>query len=233
MKVFVASCACLSLLAGFAWAQQNRLPSEQAKAYAKVCVERAAAVLADPPIKMDVDPDKPCAERGEGGGAMIVPDKKLTEKVLAGAGSDVVPVGQLWFRKWTLAIKGKPVAQDKLRIITVNVDDKDRPMPLFLLGVRKKGEKDLELVVYAKDSEPLLSVPLKKLDQMQDLPVLTGMEPGRQGQRQPDAEHLGQVRGGTENRQNGQIAWGRYRSEQERPQCFLGIVAFSLLVPAA
>ena len=172
MKVIVTSCACLSLLAGFAWAQQNRLPSEQAKAYAKLCVDRAAAVLADPPIKMDVDPDKPCAERGEGGGAMIVPDKKLTEKVLAGAGSNVVPVGQLWFRKWTLVVEGKPVAQDKLRIITVNVDDKDRPMPLFLLGVRKKSEKDRELVVYAKESEPLLSVPLKKLDQMQDLPVL-------------------------------------------------------------
>ena len=172
MKVIVASCACLSLLAGFAWAQQNRLPSEQAKAYAKVCVDRATAVLADPPLRMDVDPNKPCAERGEGGGAMIVPDKKLTEKVLAGAGNDVVPVGQLWFRKWTLANKGKPVAQDKLRIITVNVEDKDRPMPLFLLGIRKRGQKDVELVVYAKDSEPLLTVPLKKLDQMQDLPVL-------------------------------------------------------------
>ncbi len=44
-------------------------------------------------------------------------------------------------------------------------------MPLFLLGVRKKGDKDLELVIYAKESEPLQVVPLKKLDQMQDLPV--------------------------------------------------------------
>ena len=39
-----------------------------------------------------VDPDKPCAERGEGGGAMVIPDKKLTEKVVAGAGNEVVPV---------------------------------------------------------------------------------------------------------------------------------------------
>ena len=58
----------------------------------------------------------------------------------------------------------------KLRIVTVNVEDKDRPMPLFLLGVRK-GEKGLELVVYAAGSEPLQVVPLKKLDQVQDLPV--------------------------------------------------------------
>jgi len=170
MKTLAACCASLSLIAGITWAQQNRLPSDEAKGYAKLCVERAASVLTDPPIRMDVDPDKPCAERGEGGGAMIVPAKKLTDKALAGVGKDVVPVGQLWFRKWTLVVNGKLVASDKLRIITVNVDDKNRPMPLFLLGVRK-GEKALELVIYATGSEPLQVVPLKKLNQIQDLPV--------------------------------------------------------------
>jgi hypothetical protein len=84
---------------------------------------------------------------------------------------DVVPVGQLWLRKWTLVVNGKPVANDKLRIITVTIDDKERPMPLLLLGVRKKGEKDLELVVYAKDSEPLQVLPLAKLDLASGLPV--------------------------------------------------------------
>jgi hypothetical protein len=170
MKIIAAFCSSLSLIVGISWAQQNRLPSDEAKGYAKLCVERAAAVLTDPPLRLDVDPDKPCAERGEGGGAMIVPDKKLTEKVLAGVGKDVVPVGQLWFRKWTLVVNDKPVSDDKLRIIPVNVDDKERSMPLFLLGVRK-GEKALELVIYASGSEPLQVVPLKKLDQIQDVPV--------------------------------------------------------------
>lgn len=149
----------------------NRIPQEDAKVYAKLCVERAAAVVTDVQISMDMDVDKPCAERGEGGGAMIVPDKKLTEKTLAGVGKDVVPVGQLWLRKWTLIANGKPVAEDKLRIITVIIEDQNRPMPLFLLGVRKKGEKDLELVIYAKDSEPLLVVPLKKLETASGLPL--------------------------------------------------------------
>lgn len=170
MKSFAACCTYLSLFLGIVSAQQNRLPSEEAKGYAKLCVERAATVVTDAQITMDVDPDKPCAERGEGGGAMIVPDKKLTEKALAGVGKDVIPVGQLWLRKWTLVVNGKPVPNDKLRTITVNVDDKDRPMPLFLLGVRK-GEKGPELAVYATGSEPLQVLPLKKLDQIQDLPV--------------------------------------------------------------
>jgi hypothetical protein len=162
----------LALVAGTAAAQSpNRIPQDEAKAYAKLCAERAATVLTAAPLSMDVDPDKPCAERGEGGGAMVISDRKLTEKVLAGVGKDVVPVGQLWLRKWTLVVNGKAVANDKLRIITVTIDDKDRPMPLFLLGVRKKGEKDLELVVYAKDSAPLQVVPLKKLETASSLPL--------------------------------------------------------------
>jgi hypothetical protein len=164
--------AWLALVAGAAAADSpNRIPQDEAKAYAKLCAERAAAVLTDAQIGVDVDPDKPCAERGEGGGAMVVPDRKLTEKVLAGADKDIVPVGQLWLRKWTLVVNGKPVTNDKLRIITVTIEDKERPMPLLLLGVRKKGDKDLELVVYAKDSEPLQVVPLTKRDTASGLPL--------------------------------------------------------------
>jgi hypothetical protein len=102
---------------------------------------------------------------------MAIPDKKLSKEKIAGAGQDVVPVGQVWLRKWTVVVKGKAVPDDKLRVVTVQVDDKDRPMPLLLLGVRKKGEKDLELVAYAKDSEPLLAVPLKPAEFVQELPL--------------------------------------------------------------
>jgi hypothetical protein len=164
--------AWLALVAGIAAAQSpNRIPQDEAKAYAKLCAERAATVLTDAPLSMAVDPDQPCAERGEGGGAMVIPDTKLTEKVLAGVGKDVVPVGQLWLRKWTLVVNGQPVANEKLRIVTVTIDDKDRPMPLLLLGVRKKGKEDLELVVYAKDGEPLQVVPLRKLKTASSLPL--------------------------------------------------------------
>jgi hypothetical protein len=102
---------------------------------------------------------------------MVIPDKKLSKEALRKAGKEVIPVGQLWLRKWTVVAGGKPVPDDKLRILTVNLDDKDRPMPLLLLGLRKKGDKDADLVVYAKDSEPLQVLALQKLDLIQDLPV--------------------------------------------------------------
>jgi hypothetical protein len=111
------------------------------------------------------------AVRGEGGGAMTIPDKKLSKDKPIKPDQEVVPVGQLWLRKWTMVVGGKAVAKDRLRVVTINVDDKDRPMLLFLLGVRKKDKKDLELIAYGKDSEPILAVPLKKVDFIQDLPV--------------------------------------------------------------
>jgi hypothetical protein len=164
--------AALILVAGaFAAESRNRIPQDEAKAYAKICADSAAGVLTHAQISIEADLEKPCAERGEGGGAMVIPDKNLTEKTLASVGKNVVPVGQLWLRKWTLVVNGKPVANDTLRIIGVTIEDKERPMPLLLLGVRKKGEKDLELVIYARDSEPLQVLPLKKVETEVSLPL--------------------------------------------------------------
>jgi hypothetical protein len=165
----LAVVACFVLLVGLV-AGQDRLPQDEARRYAKVCVEQLGS-LADAQIETDVDAEKAVAVRGEGGGAMVIPDKKLSKEKLAKAGKDVVPVGQVWLRKWTVVASGKPVAEGKLRVVTVKVDDKDRPMPLLLIGVRKKGEKDLELVAYGKDAEPVLAVPLKPVDFIQEQPV--------------------------------------------------------------
>jgi hypothetical protein len=160
---------CVAVLAGLV-AGQDRLSPEEARRYAKVCVEQLGSP-GDAQIATDVDPEKAVAVRGEGGGAMAVPDKNLSKEKLAKAGKDVVPVGQLWLRKWTVVAGGKAVADDQLRVVTVKVDDQARPMPLLLVGVRQKGEKDLELVAYGKDAEPLLTLPLKRVAFVQDLPV--------------------------------------------------------------
>jgi len=166
-KLCVAACFALSI--GAAWAQSNRLPQDEAQRFARLCVARAAQ-LTDAQIKMEVDTDKACAERGEGGGAMVVPDKNLSEKTLLPKDGNVRPLGQLWLRKWTLVVAGQAVPRDRLRIVTVNIDDKDRPLPLFFLGVRGGGQGP-ELVAYASESEPLLVLPLQKMEMGQTLPL--------------------------------------------------------------
>jgi hypothetical protein len=156
------------MLAGVAGAQE-RLPLENAQRFAKLFVEQAAK-LTDAQVKTDVDAEKPCCITKGEPGAMIIPDKNLSADALAKAGKDVTPLGQLWMRKLTPVVDGKPVPGDKLRIVTVTVKNADEPMVLCLAGVRKKGD-GLELVLYAKDKEPLLTVPLEKVETKQELPV--------------------------------------------------------------
>lgn len=161
----------VTLLACVAAGQaQNRLPLDEAQRYAKACVEHAAK-LGDGPFKIDVDADKPCAERGEAGGAMAVPDKKLTAAAIAKADKTIVPVAQLYLRKWTLVKNGKPLGKDDIRGVVVNVDDKDRPMPLFLLGVRKNDKGKLELLACANDVDSAIVVPLTDYGSNPTVPV--------------------------------------------------------------
>lgn len=164
-------------------ADSNRLPHDEAQAYARLCAPQAATLL-DLPLSMEVDTEKPCAVRGEGGGAMIIPAKGLSADRLAKAGKEVVPLGQLWLRKWTVVASGKPVSDDRLRIVTVKVEDKDRPMPLFLLGVQP-SEKGRDLVLYAANPEPLFALPLKGIEGGEEIPLVLEWKRGEQNQ--PDS----------------------------------------------
>jgi hypothetical protein len=167
MKTVTAS-FLLSASVTMALAQDMRLSQDEARGFAKLCVEQTT--LSDAQIKTEVDPDQPCAVRGEGGGAMAIPDKKLSKDIARKVGKDVIPLGQLWLRKWTTVVKDEATPKEKLRIVTVNIEKKDRPMALFLLGIRRKSTS-AELVVYAKENEPFQVIPLKKLDQIPDLPL--------------------------------------------------------------
>ena len=163
-------CFCLALLVT-SFSGEGQLSKEDAQRYAKLCVEQTGSKASNAEIKTEVDPEKACAVQGEGGGAMVIPDKQMTEEKLLKAGKSIVPVGQLWLRKWTLVVDGKPVPDKALKIVKINIDQKKRPMPLFLLGIRKNGEKRMELVVYAKGNEPLMIMPLKAIAFIPETPL--------------------------------------------------------------
>jgi hypothetical protein len=158
----------MALAVGFLGAQE-RIPPETAQKYARHMVEHAAKQQ-NLQLKVDADPERPFGLKHEEVGAMVIPDKKLSEDALKNAGRDTLPVAQLWVRKLTLVVKDQPLPNDRLRIVTVTAEGEDHPLPLFLLGVRKKAGNDLELVVYGPEKEPLLSLPLQKVDIRQELP---------------------------------------------------------------
>lgn len=168
MKRTVAVVALLVLVS--AAPTQERVPDEKAQEIAKVLVEQVAKAT-DLQLKTDVDEKKPYAVHGGDRGAMVIPDKKLTADALAKADKDIVPVGHLWFRQVSPYVNGKVTPNDKLRIVKVTAGGEDHALPFCLIGVQKNAKGELELVVYAKDKEPLLRAPLKKIDAKQELPL--------------------------------------------------------------
>ncbi len=161
MKALLALAATLTLAAAFA-DEITATPLDEAQKAAHK-VSASAPSLADAPIAIDADLDKPHLIKGtSGGGAMIIPDKKLTAETLAAAGGTPVPVGQLWMLKATIAENGHPLAEDKTRRVVVEDGDKEIRLQLFLLGAAKNAQGTLDLIVFAKDKTPLLRVPLEK-----------------------------------------------------------------------
>lgn len=167
MKIRTA--ALLLCLLPAAAAAQERIPAEDAQKIARMLVDHAGKVK-DPQVKTDADPGKAFGLKKDQHGALVIPDKKLSAELLAKVGKDVVPVGQLWFKKVAPIVNGAPAADAALRIVTVPHDGQDHDLPLFFLGVRRTGAV-LELVVYAKEKEPLLVLPLTKVDGKQELPI--------------------------------------------------------------
>lgn len=131
------------------------------------------AAVGDAPLKIDVDADKPSAIKAEKGGLMIIPDKQLTAEKLTAAGAAIVPVGQLWSLRLSLAADGKAIVPEKLHMVTITDGDKQREVELYFLGAGKNDRGELELIVFGKNKESLLRVPLAKnnASTVQKLPI--------------------------------------------------------------
>jgi hypothetical protein len=148
---------------------QGRVPQEQAERVARQLVEQTK--LDDAQVKVEPDAEKPCAIRSGEHAALVMPDKRLTEEALAKAGKDVLPVGQFWLRQLAPKVDGKPVPNDKLRILKITIGNDNEPLSLCLIGARKNAKGELELVLYGKEKEPLVNLPLKKVDSRQEMPI--------------------------------------------------------------
>lgn len=166
----------LATMAIHAHSQETITQEELAK-----IVPHALARVADfdnLPIKVDADGDKPFGMKIKDYAAAIIPDKALTKESLAKVGKDIIPVGQLWLSKLSPAVKEATTPNAKLRLVTLNIKDVDHKLPLLLLGVRQQGENGLELIIYAKAKEPLLTLPLKLSGTTQNYPLEINMREG-------------------------------------------------------
>src|SRR5262249_20403394 len=149
MKHLGVAVALLSF-ASFATAQE-RVPAQDAQKFARMFAENAAKIN-DAQLKTTVDADKAFAMKKDDHAALVIPDKNLSADALAKAAKDATPIGQLWFHKVAPMVNNQVAENNAMRLVTITHDGQDHTLPLFFLGVRKKGD-DLELLVYAKEKE--------------------------------------------------------------------------------
>jgi len=148
-----------ALVAGKLAFGQEIVPLDEAQKAARKVAETA---IADAPLKIDVDVDKPCVLKADKGGLMIIPDKQLSAEKLAGPAQGIVPIGQLWSLHLSLATNGKAIDTDKMRLVTVTDGDKQRELEVYFLSATKNDRGDLELAVFGKNKESLFRVPIAK-----------------------------------------------------------------------
>jgi hypothetical protein len=169
----------LFLLAGLALAQAQQTVPREDSLKAAFLVSLDLKQMLNTPIPTDPDVKRPVAVREGDMGGMILPESKLSREALAKAGKEVLPVGQLWLRKISVLCEGAPARPDQLQLVTVNAGE-PATAALCALGARKDADGKLELLIYGKDKQPLLRVPLKEVSAAaQDSPI--DMSAERQG----------------------------------------------------
>jgi hypothetical protein len=175
MKSMVAVAVLLSLAAR-SYAQEN-VPREEALK-AAFAVSADLKKILDTPIPTDPDVKRPVAVRAEQRGLLILPETKLNGEALAKTTAAVTPLGQLWLLKVVPQCDAQAVPGDRLRLVSITMPQGSVSVALCALGLRKDAGGHLELLVYGKEKEPLLHVPLAAMSAPQDNPIEVSADSG-------------------------------------------------------
>jgi hypothetical protein len=160
-----------ALIAGLAATQaQEQLSRQESLKYAFAVSANLAAMLKTP-IPTDPDAKRPVAMRDGDYSGVVLPETKLGSEVFSKAGKEVAPVGQLWLLKLVPVNDGQPVPANKLRLVDVSTEEGQATVPCCALGVRKAASGGLELLIFGKDSEPVLRVPMQTISRQQENPI--------------------------------------------------------------
>jgi len=142
----------------------DQLPLEKAQEGARKLNE-SLGQPGDLPLATTVDFEKPQGIKAGDIGLMVVPDQSLSADILKNASADgIVPLGQLWALNLVVGVNGQPSAPAQQRTVLLHGKDQDFNVNLYLLGAARNAAGTLELIVYGRDKEPILRLPLTTSD---------------------------------------------------------------------
>ena len=168
MKTTIIPILLISAL--FAAQAQERLSREDALKYA-CFVSLDLKEMLKTPIPTDPDIKRAVALKQDNHGGMILPETKLSAQTFAITGAEVKPVGQLWLVNLVPMRGGQVVPATSQRLVHVHAGEQEVEAACCALGVSKKADGGLELLVYGKGKDPLVRVPLKSISAQQEEPI--------------------------------------------------------------
>ena len=159
-----------AILAAATAQAQEMLSREEAMRYALVAALHEPATF-QAPIRVDADLKRPVAGHDGDYGALILPETKLSAATFEGQGGGILPVGQLWLRRLTPMVDGYAVDASRLQMVNISHEGEYVRVPFCLMGAGRTKDGGLELLVFGKGKEPILRVPMKKVDRTQSMPI--------------------------------------------------------------
>ncbi|MDW8364839.1 MAG: hypothetical protein RMK49_03220 [Abditibacteriales bacterium] len=156
-----------------AHAQQDLevVPEEIAQQVIALSVEELKKVT-DAPLKVEVDARQSTVlGTVEMGGVAFLTHKNVTEDALKKSDKEVVPLGVLGLYRLALVADKKTVPADKLCPGTIVIEGMTFVVSFCLVGVKTEQEGKRQLMIYGKDKEPLVKVPLNEFETKVDRSV--------------------------------------------------------------
>jgi len=156
-----------------AHAQQDLevVPEEIAQQVVEASVEELKKVT-DAPFKVEVDASKSTVVGGlEVGGIAFLAHKNVTEDALKKSDKEVAPLGVLGLYRLSLLADKKTVPADKLRAGIIVIEGTTLEVSFCFVGVKTEQDGKRQLLIYGKDKEPLVKLPLSDFETKVDRPV--------------------------------------------------------------
>jgi hypothetical protein len=148
------------------------VPDDQAKPIVEILAKEVGKVN-DAQIKVEVEVDKTVVLFGGAEmGIAFMPHKGLSEESVKKSDKDVAPLGVMLLYHLTPVVDNKPVPKEKLRTLSVMIDNETIEVPVFYVGVKTETDGKRNLVIYGKDKDPLVKVALNDLETKGERPVV-------------------------------------------------------------
>ncbi|MDC0325339.1 hypothetical protein OAM01_01115 [bacterium] len=149
---------------------QERIETSKAKEYAQL-TRQNPELLKTAPFHFEADLDQPVGLSNNDFGGLIIPRARLSEGTKADVGSEPVAIGEIWLYNLTLEEDGWAVSENNLDIVSINTEEGSVKIPRCVLGVKKRDGKSPVLMLFGKTQNPLVTVPLTKIQKKQSNPL--------------------------------------------------------------